>query len=288
MKISRRDFLKYASASAATLGLSQLQVGKLGRALAQTAGAPVIWLSGAGCTGCSISLLNTVSPTIDSLLTTSVSLKYHSTLMAAAGDLAVAAARTAAQAGGYILVVEGAIPTAASGKYCIVWDEGGVPVAMTSALTSLAANARYVVAAGTCASYGGIPRSYALPGAQGVGTFLGRSIINLPGCPVHPDWLVGTLSQLIIGSVPALDSNGRPTAYYGRTIHNRCPRRSAARATQLGQDGRCLRNLGCKGPNTYGDCGVRLWNNKQNWCVGANGLCLGCTQPDFPRFPLHV
>ena len=163
MNVTRRDFLKAAAASAAALGLSRVQLTRLETALAASSRPPVIWLSGQACTGCSVSLLNAVNPTIDQVLLNTISLNYHPNVMAAAGDLAVAAARSTAQAGGYILVVEGAIPTASSGRYCYVWDEGGRSVTMADAVASLAATAQFVVAVGTCASFGGIPLPTARP-----------------------------------------------------------------------------------------------------------------------------
>ena len=288
MEISRRDFLKYISASAITLGLSRLQLSQVEQVLASAASPPVIWLSGASCSGCSVSLMNAVNPTVDQVLLNTISLKYHTTLMAAAGDLAVTAATSTADRGGYILVVEGAIPTGASGRYCYVWDEGGVAVTMADAVRRLAAKAQYIAAVGTCAAFGGIPAAFCDTGIQSLGTFLGRTVVNLPGCPAHPDWIIGTLASLISGVVPALDSNKRPTVYYkSQVIHERCPRREAEEASTFGQKGYCLKELGCKGPRSHADCDLRLWNNKQNWCIGADGLCIGCTEPDFPAFPLH-
>jgi hydrogenase small subunit len=288
MNVTRRDFLRLAAGSAAALGLSRVQLTRLETALAATSRPPVIWLSGQACTGCSVSLLNAVNPTIDSVLLNTISLNYHSTVMAGAGDLAVSAARSTAQAGGYILVVEGAIPTASSGRYCYVWDEGGRSVTMADAVSSLAATAQYVVAVGTCASFGGIPAAYGSAGAKGVGAFLGRPVVNLPGCPAHPDWIIGSLAQILTGPMPALDSYRRPTAFYKKqVIHERCPREETEEAKRFGQDGRCLEELGCKGPHAHADCDTRKWNNGQNWCIGANGLCLACTEPDFPAFPLH-
>ena len=288
MDISRRDFFRYVSVSAIALGMSQLQLTQVEEALAGAASPPVVWLSGSACTGCSISLLNAVNPTIEQVLLKTISLKYHPQVMAAAGDLAVQAARSTAQAGGYILVVEGAIPTGSNGKYCYVWDEGGQAVTMASAVRSLAATARYIVAVGTCASFGGIPAAYALPGAKGLGAFLGQPVINLPGCPSHPDWIIGSLALLIAGTPPALDQYSRPKTFYTpKVIHERCPRREREEAHRFGQDGLCLEELGCKGPKTHADCDIRKWNNGQNWCIGANGLCIGCTEPSFPAFPLH-
>ncbi len=247
MEISRRDFLKYVGASALAMGLSQLHLDALDQALASASAPPVIWLSGSSCTGCSISLLNAVNPTIDQVLTQTISLRYHPNLMAAAGDLAVSAARSlvpasqsahapapvrpqagnyqvylpivaggqvAAQTSDYILIVEGAVPTASHGRYCYVWDEGGRSVTMAEAVTSLAVRAKHIIAVGTCASFGGIPAAYVTTGATGLGAFLNKPVINLPGCPAHPDWIIGSLALLLGGTVPALDSYQRPTVYY--------------------------------------------------------------------------
>ena len=288
MKLNRRDFLRYAGISALALGLSQLELVRAGRVLADANSTPVIWLSGASCTGCSISLLNAVNPTIDQALINTISLKYHPNLMAASGDMAVAAANAAANAGGYVLVVEGAIPTGNAARYCYVWDEGGHSVTMADAVRNLAARASLVVAVGTCASYGGIPGRNLDSNVQGVGAFLGRQVVNLPGCPSHPDWIIGTLVKAIAGTLGSLDSNGRPLVYYPREeIHEHCPREEREEAHRFGLDGYCLKELGCKGPSTHADCATRKWNNGQNWCIGVNNLCLGCTEPSFPAFPLR-
>jgi hydrogenase small subunit len=288
MEISRRDFLRYASASAIALGLSSLQLSKVEQVLASAASPPVVWLNGASCSGCSVSFMNAVNPTVEQVLLNTISLKYHSTLMAAAGDLAVTAATSTAQAGGHILVVEGAIPTGSHGQYCYVWDEAGAAVTMADAVRALADKARYVVAVGTCAAFGGIPAAFCDTGVQGLGAFLGRTVINLSGCPAHPDWIIGALGSLLSGTVPALDRYSRPVAYYtSQVIHERCPRREAEEASHFGQKGYCLEELGCKGPISHADCDLRQWNNGQNWCIGVNGLCIGCTEPNFPAFPLH-
>jgi hydrogenase small subunit len=288
MEISRRDFLKYTSASAIALGLSRLQLSRIEQVLASAASPPVIWLSGASCSGCSVSFMNAVNPTVDQVLINTVSLKYHSTLMAGAGDLAVKAATTTAEAGGYILVVEGAVPTGDSGQYCYVWDEAGQSVTMADAVRALAGRASHVIAVGTCAAFGGIPAVFCGTDIKGLDEFLGRAVINLPGCPAHPDWIIGALASLLSGTVLTLDNYGRPITYYkGQVIHDRCPRREAEEAERFGQNGYCLEELGCRGPIAHADCDLRLWNNGQNWCIGANGLCIGCTEPNFPDFPLH-
>jgi hydrogenase small subunit len=185
--------------------------------------------------------------------------------------------------GSFILAVEGGIPTIYNGKTCILWSEKGVDVTAMAAVNELAAKAARIISIGTCASYGGISGGAPNPTTvKGVKTLTGKTTINIPGCPPHPDWIVWTIAQLLSGSLPALDSSGRPTALFGKTVHSQCSRRDTQWATSLSQTGRCLNNLGCKGPQTYADCASRKWNNGVNWCIGADSLCQGCTQSTFP------
>src|SRR5574340_730152 len=119
MDFTRRDFLKAASALAAAFG-ARLPEGfgatNSGKA---NKGPSVIWLTAAGCSGCSVSLLKSIFyMRADELLLETINLKYHPTLMAAAGPNAVAAAQAARGQAGYVLVVEGSIPTGAAGRYC--------------------------------------------------------------------------------------------------------------------------------------------------------------------------
>ena len=94
---------------------------------------PVIWLQGAGCTGCSVSLLNAVSPRIQNLLLDELvpgqqlSLIFHATIMAGQGEPVIRVLKDAEQnrKGGYILVVEGAIPTAEGGRYGSIGEMDG-------------------------------------------------------------------------------------------------------------------------------------------------------------------
>jgi hydrogenase small subunit len=287
--ITRRDFLKYAAASAGALGLSQLDLFRLSEAFASSSSPAVIWLQASSCSGCSVSFLNYINAVtrtddVVNVLTNVVSLKFHQTVMTAAGDLAVAQARSTQAAAGtapYVLVVQGAIPTADGGHHCHVWDEGGAPVTALDALTSLAGNASKILAIG-CACYGGIPAAAPnLSGARGVQDVIAQPVINIPGCPPHPDWIVGTIADLLLGNPLPLDSNGRPTKFFPGKIHSTCPRRTLPVATNLGES-TCMIMMGCQGPNTDADCNTRLWNDGTNWCIGANAPCNGCTQPGFP------
>jgi len=296
MKITRRDLLKASAAITGALALKASGLMELQKALAAEGGPPVIWLQGQGCTGCSVSLLNSVeNGTVDELLINVLDLKFHPTVMAAAGEVAVEAVEAAHEAGGYVLVIEGAVSTADNGDYCHIWEGAdGVEVTMLEVLERFAPAANVILAVGTCACYGGMSAGSPNPtGAMGVGDaldYLGveASVINIPGCPSHPDWIVGTVAMLLAGQMPSLDRDGRPKVFFGTHVHNNCPNQGLGiKAKKLGDAG-CLVGLGCNGQQTYADCPVRKWNSPGqgetgvNWCVGARNPCQGCTEPDFP------
>ena len=293
MNISRRDLLKASAAVVAAPGLTASAIAKLEQILAGEAAAPVVWLQGESCSGCSVSLLNSIYyTTIDDLLLNVIDLEFHPTVMAAAGDLAMGAAEEAQSAGGYVLVVEGAVPTGDNGRYCHVWPG----MTMEQAVIDFAEGADFILAVGTCAAYGGMAGGSPNPTrAQGLGEILGDDsrLINIPGCPAHPDWIVGTIAYLLTnGQAPPLDSDGRPLEYFGERIHHNCPNRhkhlySGPEAATLSEDG-CLKKIGCRGQWTYADCFMRKWNSGEaasfgvNWCIGARTPCQGCVEPSFP------
>ena len=293
MRISRREFLQAAAAAAAAGKLAPAALANLGRTLRGEGGPRVIWLQGSGCDGCAISLMNSIHyTTFDDLLVNTIDLEFQSNVMSAAGDLAVSAAEAAGATPGYILVVEGAIPTGASGKYCMLWPGKS----MHQGLLDFAPNASFIIALGACACYGGVTAGAPNPTeAKGVGEILvGDSrIINLPACPSHPDWMVGTITYLLTnGRVPPLDAHRRPLEYFGKRIHDNCFKRrtycgTGIFASNLSDEG-CMEFLGCKGKKTYSDCYIRKWNSPAageygvNWCIGARSPCLGCVEPTFP------
>lgn len=257
----------------------------LEEALASTTGPNVIWLQGASCTGCSVSFLNRMSAsapaTAADVLINTINLRYHPQIMALAGQSAVEQAQAAYNSGSYVLVVEGGIPTSFSGAAGWAWTFNGQDVTILDAVKSLATKAKAVVAVGTCASFGGISAAAPNPaGVKSVSAATGVSTINIAGCPVHPDWIVWAISQLILGNTVSKDSNGRPTALYGRTVHSQCPRRDRDGSSGFGGSG-CMRRLGCRGPETHCSCPQSWFNNGTNWCIGANAPCIGCTEPTF-------
>jgi hydrogenase small subunit len=289
MRIHRRQFLKYCVGSAAALGLPLTVIGKLESALAADGdGLPtVIWLNGANCTGCTVSLANRFSDgevtDVADLLLNYIDLVFHPNLMGAAGDLAVEQLEAAAS-GSYILALDGGIPTAFGGHTCLLWtDSSGHEVTAEEAVKRLAPNAAAILSIGTCASFGGIPAGDPNPtGIVSVGELIGKQTINIPGCPTHPDWIVWTVANLLTGVIPELDDQGRPREIFREEVHKKCPRKGTGETKIFGQEGICLKGLGCKGPRTKADCHVRQWNNGTNWCIGANAVCLGCTERGFP------
>ena len=292
MYISRRDFLKFCTASSAALALSPLDILDLEQALANPTGASVLWLQGAGCTGCSVSMLNLISPsaptTVADLLIHTINLAYHPNLMAVAGGTGVAVAREVYNVGGYVLAVEGGIPTAFGGNACWAWTENGQDVTIADAVISLSSRAAAVLSVGTCAAWGGIPAAYPNPtGVKSVSAILGKATVNIPGCPPYPDWMVWTIAKLLSGSLGSLDEYGRPAGLFPKKVHDVCPRKGMGETKTYAADGRCMKELGCQGPKTSADCPTLQWNNRVNWCVEANTPCIGCTNPTFPASTLR-
>jgi len=288
MRFNRREFIRLCVSSGAALGLSGTVIGRLEKALAAGGeGLPtVIWLNGANCTGCTVSLANRISEDapvdVADLFLNTVNLAFHPNLMGAAGDLAVEQIRNASL-GAYVLVADGGIPTAFGGYACMVWTEDGREVTALEAVRSLAPGASAILSVGTCSSFGGIPAASPNPTAVlSLSEAAGMPAIRIPGCPPHPDWVVWTLAQLLAGVDLRLDDFGRPAELYGDAVHKKCPRKGTPPAERFGVDGGCLKELGCQGPKTRADCPVRLWNNKTSWCVQANAVCIGCTEKGFP------
>ena len=285
-RMSRRDFLKLSGKLSVLMGLSATAVPQIAEALSQIASgnAPLLWLQGQSCSGCSVSLLNSEAPTAAELLTRYVSLRFHGTLSAATGHVAMDTIHKTMEAGGYLLAVEGAIP-AGMPEACQIGHEK-----VSEQVAKAARNATAVVAVGSCATSGGIPGAEGNPtGAVSVPQFLkdqgiATPVISVPGCPIHPDWLVGTLAHVLKFGLPELDDHGRPKAFFSRLIHEQCPRFADYErekfAKTFGDEG-CLFKLGCTGPNTHADCTIRLWNNGVNSCIHAGAPCIGCAGDEF-------
>jgi hydrogenase small subunit len=285
--ISRRDFLRYCGMSAAAIGLTAGDYGRLQTLLAAPNGPVVIWLQGSGCTGCSMSFLNRISPRspqqVADILIHKINLIYHPNIMGAAGELAVAGVQAAYEDGRYYLVVEGGVPTAFDGSACWAWTTGGQDVTFQEAAVELGQRAAGVIGVGTCACYGGIPAAPPNPtGVVPLADLIEKPVVNIPGCPPHPDWITFGIVAGLLGMPLDLDRHGRPMALFNREIHDKCPRRDREEVETWGVDHACLEELGCRGPHAMVGCNVGLWNNGTNWCVDANAPCYNCVDPQFP------
>ena len=264
--------------------------------------ANLLWMQAVCCGGETASLLNSDHPHLQAALRTlDVSILGHPYLHShsrgtmeqvldecAAGKLHID-----------LLVVEGAtymaVPssaTATSGKPLADW------------VRAIARLADYTVAVGTCASFGGIMACGRNPmGAVGLqfyrdetGGLLGADyrsraglpVVNVPGCPAHPDWIIGTLWALRAHRLAEadLDRFNRPRAFYGKLAHHACPRNEyyefKASAAAYSQQGCLFENLGCKGTLCESDCNERLWLARTGSCTRGGFPCLSCTSPVFP------
>ena len=285
--VDRRTFMKVVAQAAAAVGLSGTVSTKIAQAVEKGTKPSVIWLHFQECTGCTESLLRTSHPGLADLVLDLISLDYHETLMAAAGKQAEEVLESAIKrnAGKFVLVVEGALPTKENGIYMQIAGKTGIEM-----VKHVAASAGAVIAIGSCASWGGVPSADPNPtGASGVNKILdGKMVVTLPGCPANPYILLGTVLQYaVLGKLPELDELGRPKFAYGRVIHEHCPRRAhfdAGRfAEEFGDEGHrlgyCLYKLGCKGPSTHASCSVlQFCEVVDAWPIGLGHPCFGCTE----------
>ena len=203
--ISRREFLKFCSVMTGTLALPSSSVGEIVSALETPARVPVIWLEFQDCAGCTESFLRASRPTAAEIVLDILSVDYHETIMAASGHRAEDAKAATIEAGGYLLVVEGSIPLAEDGVYCCIGGRTAIDI-----LEEAASNALAVVAVGTCATFGGIPKASPNPtDAVGVMDLVkDKPVLNLAGCPYNVVNLTATVvhfltfGELYIGRFP--------------------------------------------------------------------------------------
>ncbi len=194
-----------------------------------------------------------------------------------------------------ILILEGAV--ICGGEQ----SRGEATLTDERTITELAKNSNYVVAVGNCAVYGNIPakRYRRVSGLQyrfmEKGGLLGKEfrsrkglpVINISGCPAHPEWIAYTLISLAEGRVPELDSFNRPKHLYAYFVHDGCMRNQyyewKVEAQELGKKEGCLfYNFGCRGPLTKAPCNRILWNSVSSK-TRSGQPCFGCTEFDFPR-----
>jgi hydrogenase small subunit len=289
MGVSRRDFMKFCASMAAVLALPGSFAAKIAEAVETAKRPPLVWLEFQDCCGNTEALLRATKPTVKELVLDVLSVNYHETIMAPAGKQAEKSLEDTVknQKGQYIAVVEGSIPLGDNGVYCCIGGKSAIDIAK-----EVCGNAMATIAAGTCATYGGIPAAAPNPtGAVSVQQAVpGIKVINLSGCPLNPENLTATVVHfLTFGSLPATDRFGRPLFAYGQRIHDNCQRRAHFDAgrfvRQWGDEGSrlgwCLYEMGCKGPNTFLNCPVVKYNKSTSWPVQGGHGCVGCSEPAF-------
>ena len=258
------------------------------------------WLQCGGCGGDTWSLFNAESPNVVELFNAlDINLLWHPSI--SIGDrfeqLELNEAIISGQRQLDVLCIEGSILRGPGGTGR--FDEShGKP--KKDLVAALAKRAKYILAIGTCASYGGIGTNTETE-ATGLqftnweeGGFLGKDfmtgsglpVINLPGCPCHCDVVTGTLSALISGIPIELSEYNSPLEWYSMMVHQGCTRNEyheyRVEDAQFGKKGCMFFHLGCHGPLVHGPCNKLLWNKRSSKTrVGVP--CFGCTRPDFPQ-----
>ena len=272
----------------------------------------VLWINaGLSCDGDSVAMTAATQPSIEDLVRGNLpwipKINFHNALLAYEnGDEFMQRFHRAAEGAlkPFILVVEGSIPdeTNKTEGYWATFgtdQRTGQPILTCDWIDRLAPKAWAIIAAGTCATYGGIHAMEGNPtGCMGLADYLGPQwkstagipIVNVPGCPVQPDNFMETLLYLLYmaaGLAPMipLDAALRPTWLFGQTVHEGCDRGGYYEQAEFAEEygsRTCIVKLGCWGPVVQCNVGKRGWMGGIGGCPNVGGICIGCTMPGFP------
>lgn len=269
--------------------------------------ANIIWLKGGACSGNTISFLNAEQPSVIELITDfGIHILYHPSIGIEIGDQVKEVLQEAlsGRVSLDIFVFEGSVIQGPEGTGNMNLFAGRP---MKDWIRDMAEVAEYVVAIGDCATWGGIvavpPNPTESTGMQfhkrQKGGFLGPEfiskggmpVINIPGCPAHPDWMTQILVAISVGRIKEvlLDDFNRPKTFFTDFVQTGCPNVNSFSkkiAGVFGKQGGCLfYEVGCRGPMTHASCNKILWNRTSSK-TRANHPCLGCTEPGFPHHDL--
>lgn len=270
--------------------------------------ANLLWLQGGACSGNTMSFLNAEEPSACDLVTDfGINILWHPSLGMELGDNLQKLLRDCISGTTPldIFVFEGTVVNAPNGTG--QWNRfAGRP--MKDWVQELCDAAQFVVAIGDCATWGGIPATAPNPSdSEGLqflkrnhGGFLGTEfksksglpVINIPGCPAHPDWITQIVIAVATGRTADIDLDDlqRPKTFFSSFTQTGCTRNMhfayKVSATEFGQRKGCLfYDLGCRGAFTHSPCNRILWN-RQSSKTRAGMPCIGCTEPEFPFFDL--
>jgi Ni,Fe-hydrogenase I small subunit len=258
------------------------------------------WIQGGSCGGDTWSLFNADTPDLIELFDfLGLQLLWHQSLSALSADeLQILNDRIiSGEQPLDILCLEGSVILGPNGTGRFDMLPSGPKMKLIEAL---AHKAQYVLAVGTCASFGGIGAGSPImaTGLQfskwEMGGLLGQDfrsssgypVINLPGCPCHCEVVVGTLSAVGEGMPLELGHYNTPANWYGVMVHQGCTRNEyheyRVEEKKFGERGCLFFYMGCHGPLVTGPCNKILWNRRSSKTrVGVP--CFGCTRPDFPQ-----
>jgi len=272
----------------------------------------ILWITaGLSCDGDSVSVTAAMQPSIEDVILGAIpglpKVHLHNPVLAyEVGDefMKYWYEADAGRLDPFVLVVEGSIPNEnikRDGYWAALGTDQrtGQPITTCEWIDRLAPKAFGVVAAGTCATYGGIHAMQGNPtGAMGLADYLGwkfRSkaglpIVNVPGCPVQPDNFMETLLYLLYqaaGLAPMipLDEALRPKWLFGATVHEGCDRAGYYEQGDFAEEygsPKCIVKLGCWGPVVNCNVPKRGWMAGIGGCPNVGGICIGCTMPGFP------
>lgn len=265
----------------------------------------VIWLQAGSCGGCTMAALGADDIGIEAALGYfGIRFLYHPALSLESGPetLDLLDACSAGEIPVDVLCVEGSV---LADPFHI---RAGRDEPFSKLIRDLAAQARHVVAVGSCSAFGGVPAAGTNPaGAEGLqyaehapGGLLGTKfrsksglpVVNVSGCAPHPGWIVETLVALKLGELTEddLDLFARPRFFADKLAHHGCSRNEfyefKASAESLGEAGCMMEHLGCKATQAAGDCNQRVWSGGKG-CTDAGYSCIACTQPGFEH-PGHA
>ncbi len=272
----------------------------------------IVWITGGlGCDGDSVAVTAATQPSIEDVILGAIPglprvHLYNPVLSYEVGEELMSYWHRAerGELEPFVMVMEGSIPNESIKREGYWAAQGndpatGEPITIPQWIDRLAPKATAVVAAGTCATYGGIHAMQGNPtGAMGLADYLGWNwkskagipIVNVPGCPVQPDNFMETLLYLlyqVAGLAPMipLDDQLRPRWLFERTVHEGCDRagyyEQGQFATEYGSP-QCLVKLGCWGPVVNCNVPKRGWMAGLGGCPNVGGICIGCTMPGFP------
>lgn len=269
----------------------------------------VIWLQSGGCGGCTMSLLCAESPDlITNFEGAGIRFLWHPALSEETGSEVGEVFRRVEDGDTRLdaLCVEGSLLRGphGTGRFHMLAGTGEPMIALVRRLASVA---RYTLGVGTCAAFGGITAAGENPAeacglqfdGQIPGGLLGpdyRSredfpVINVAGCPTHPNWVTETLMMLALDELRRedLDEVRRPRFYADHLVHHGCPRNEyyefKASAQKPSDLGCMMEHLGCRGTQAHADCNTRLWNGEGS-CNRGGYACINCTAPEFEE-PAH-